>query len=122
MTKAIRVHETGGPDVLTLEDVDIGEPGSGEVRLRHTAIGLNYIDVYFRSGAYPAQLPFTPGFEAAGIVEAVGDGVTGLATGDRVAYAAQPIGAYTEARLILAERIVKLPDRIEDRIGAAIML
>ena len=106
MTKAIRVHETGGPEVLSLEDVELGEPGAGEVRLRHTAIGLNYIDVYFRTGAYPAQLPFTPGFEAAGVVEAVGDGVTGLTTGDRVAYAAQPIGAYTESRLILAERIV----------------
>ena len=122
MTKAIRVHETGGPEVLSLEDVELGEPGAGEVRLRHTAIGLNYIDVYFRTGSYPAQLPFTPGFEAAGVVEAVGDGVTGLTTGDRVAYAAQPIGAYTESRLILAERSVKLPDAIEDRIGAAIML
>ena len=122
MTKAIRVHETGGPEVLSLEDVELGEPGAGEVRLRHTAIGLNYIDVYFRTGAYPVQLPFTPGFEAAGVVEAVGDGVTGLTTGDRVAYAAQPIGAYAESRLILAERVVKLPDGIEDRIGAAIML
>ena len=94
MTKAIRVHKTGGPDVLSFEDIDIGGPGPGEVRLRHTAIGLNYIDVYFRTGAYPVELPFTPGFEAAGVVEAVGEGVTSLSTGDRVAYAAQPIGAY----------------------------
>ena len=122
MTKAIRVHETGGPDVLSFEDIDIGGPGPGEVRLRHTAIGLNYIDVYFRTGAYPAELPFTPGFEAAGVVEAVGEGVTSLATGDRVAYAAQPIGAYAESRLILADRVVKLPDGIEDQTGAAIML
>ncbi|SVA85438.1 uncharacterized protein METZ01_LOCUS138292, partial [marine metagenome] len=122
MTKAIRVHKTGGPDVLSFEDIDIGGPGPGEVRLRHTAIGLNYIDVYFRTGAYPAELPFTPGFEAAGVVEAVGEGVTSLATGDRVAYAAQPIGAYAESRLILADRVVKLPDGIEDQTGAAIML
>jgi len=122
MTKAIRVHETGGPEVLSFEDIDIGGPGPGEVRLRHTAIGLNYIDVYFRTGAYPVELPFTPGFEAAGVVEAVGEGVTSLSTGDRVAYAAQPIGAYAESRLILADRVVKLPDGIEDRTGAAIML
>ncbi|MEE3288374.1 MAG: quinone oxidoreductase [Pseudomonadota bacterium] len=122
MTKAIRVHETGGPEVLSFEDIDIGGPGPGEVRLRHTAIGLNYIDVYFRTGAYPVELPFTPGFEAAGVVEAVGEGVTSLSTGDRVAYAAQPIGAYAESRLIFADRVVKLPDGIEDRTGAAIML
>ena len=122
MTKAIRVHNTGGPEVMTLEDVEIGHPGTDEVRVRHTAIGLNFIDVYFRTGAYPAQTPFTPGFEAAGVVEAIGGGVNNLSIGDRIAYAAQPIGAYAEERLIPADRVVKLPDEIEDRVGAAIML
>ncbi len=122
MTKAIRVHNTGGPEVMTLEDVEVGQPGVGEVRVRHTAIGLNFIDVYFRTGAYPAQTPFTPGFEAAGVVEAVGEGVDNLSVGDRIAYAAQPIGAYAEERLIAADRLVKLPDEIADRVGAAIML
>ena len=122
MTKAIRVHNTGGPEVMTLEDVEIGHPGADEVRVRHTAIGLNFIDVYFRTGAYPAQTPFTPGFEAAGVVEAIGDDVNNLSIGDRIAYAAQPIGAYAEERLIAADRVVKLPDEIEDRVGAAIML
>ena len=122
MTKAIRVHNTGGPEVMTLEDVEIGQPSAGEVRVSHTAIGLNFIDVYFRTGAYPVQTPFTPGFEAAGVVEAVGGGVNNLSVGDRIAYAAQPIGAYAEERLIAADRVVKLPDQIEDRVGAAIML
>ncbi len=122
MTKAIRVHNTGGPEVMTLEDVEVGQPGAGEVRVRHTAIGLNFIDVYFRTGAYPVQTPFTPGFEAAGVVEAVGEGVNNLSVGDRIAYAAQPIGAYAEERLIAADRLVKLPDEIADRVGAAIML
>ena len=122
MTKAIRVHNTGGPEVMTLEDVEIGHPSADEVRVRHTAIGLNFIDVYFRTGAYPAQTPFTPGFEAAGVVEAIGDSVNNLSIGDRIAYAAQPIGAYAEERLIPADRVVKLPDEIEDRVGAAIML
>ena len=122
MTKAIRVHNTGGPEVMTLEDVEIGHPGADEVRVRHTAIGLNFIDVYFRTGAYPAKTPFTPGFEAAGVVEAIGDDVNNLSIGDRIAYAAQPIGAYAEERLIPADRVVKLPDEIEDRVGAAIML
>ena len=122
MTKAIRVHNTGGPEVMALEDVEIGHPAADEVRVRHTAIGLNFIDVYFRTGAYPVQTPFTPGFEAAGVVEAIGDGVNNLSIGDRIAYAAQPIGAYAEERLIPADRVVKLPDEIEDRVGAAIML
>ncbi len=122
MTKAIRVHNTGGPEVMILEDVEIGQPGAGEVHVRHTAIGLNFIDVYFRTGSYPVQTPFTPGFEAAGVVEAVGDGVDNLSVGDRIAYAAPPIGAYAEERLIAADRVVKLPDEIADRVGAAIML
>ena len=92
MTKAIRVTRTGGPEVLSWEEVDLADPDDGEVRLRHTAIGLNYIDVYFRSGLYPAEPPFVPGLEAAGVVEAVGAGVTNLAPGDRVAYASPAIG------------------------------
>ena len=84
MTKAICVHDIGGPEVMTLEDVEIGQPGADEVRVRHTAIGLNFIDVYFRTGAYPVQTPFTPGFEAAGVVEAVGGGVNNLSVGDRM--------------------------------------
>ena len=112
MTKAIRVHNTGGPEVMTLEEVEIGQPGVGEVRVRHVAIGLNFIDVYFRTGAYPVQTPFTPGFEAAGVVEAIGEGVNNLSVGDRIGYAAQPIGAYAEERLIAADRLVKLPDEI----------
>lgn len=122
-TKAIRIHKTGGPEVLCWEDVDIGAPGAGEVRLRQTAIGLNYIDTYYRSGLYPlASYPQVLGMEAAGVVEAVGSGVEELAVGDRVAYANIPVGAYAEQRLIPAERIVKLPDEIDDCTAAAMML
>ena len=109
MTKAIRVENTGGPEVLTWGDVALTSPGEGEVQLRHTAIGLNYIDVYFRTGLYPADPPFVPGLEAAGVVEAVGPGVTNLTAGDRVAYASPPLGAYAEQRLIAADRVVKVP-------------
>lgn len=122
MTSAIRIHETGGPEVLKWEEVTVGEPGPGEVRLRHTAVGLNYIDVYFRTGMYPAEPPFTPGLEASGVVEALGDGVTDLDVGDRVAYAAPPPGAYSEARLMNADRVVKVPDGISDELAAAMML
>ena len=122
MTKAIRIHETGGPEVLRWEDVEVGAPGPGEIRVRHTAVGLNYIDTYHRSGLYPLELPATLGMEAAGVVEAVGEGVTDLAEGDRVAYATPPVGAYAEARLIQADRVVKLPDAIDDRKAAAMML
>ena len=105
------------------EPVEIGDPGPGEIRLRHSAVGLNFIDVYFRTGTYPPpQLPFTPGLEGAGIVEAVGDGVEGFTEGDRVAYAAQPIGAYAEVRLMPAEKLVHLPAGIEERTAAAMML
>lgn len=123
MIKAVRVHKHGGPEVLTYEDVEIGAPGAGEVRIRHTAIGLNFIDCYFRTGLYPAPngLPFIPGNEAAGEVVALGDGVSGLAVGDRVAYAG-PLGAYAEERNIAADRIVKLPDAIGDEDAAAMML
>ena len=103
MTKAFLVHEPGGPESLQFEEVRVGDPGPSEVRLRHTAIGLNFIDVYFRTGAYPApQSPFTPGLEAAGVVEAIGEDVDDLSVGDRVAYASAPIGAYAEARLMPA--------------------
>src|SRR5262245_15913307 len=105
MAGAIRVHETGGPEVLRFEQVDVGAPAPGQVRLRQTAIGLNYIDVYYRTGLYPAPgLPFIPGMEGAAVVDAVGDGVTDFAVGQRVAYAAPPLGAYAEYRLMPADR------------------
>lgn len=122
MTHAIRIHATGGPEVLNWEAIDLPAPGPGEVRLRQTAVGLNYIDVYFRTGLYPSALPFIPGLEGAGVVEALGPGVATLAVGDRVAYASAPIGAYAEARLMPAERLVKLPDGIGDAQAAAMML
>jgi NADPH2:quinone reductase len=122
MSKAIRVHAYGGPDVLAYEDVTVTAPGPGEVQIRQTAIGLNFIDVYHRTGLYPMPLPFTPGQEAAGVVTAVGDGVTSLKVGDRVAYGAGPIGAYAEVRNAPANRLLKLPDSISDETGAAMML
>ncbi len=121
MTHAIQVHQTGGPEVLQWEQVEVGAPGAGQVRLTQTAVGLNYIDVYHRTGLYPLPLPCVPGMEAAGIVESVGGGVNYLKPGDRVAYASA-IGAYAEARLIAADRVVKLPDFIDDRTAAAMML
>src|SRR3954465_1492535 len=122
MTHAIRFHKTGGPEVLVWEDVSVGKPGPGEVRIRHTAVGLNFIDIYLRSGLYPAQLPSGLGGEAAGVVEEVGAGVTDLKVGDRVAYGAAPLGAYAEARLIPADRLLKLPEGIDDNTAAAVML
>jgi NADPH2:quinone reductase len=121
MVHAIRVHEVGGPEVLSWEEAAVGEPGLGQVRLRQHAVGLNYIDVYHRTGLYPQPLPLTPGTEGAGVVEDVGDGVTNLKPGDRVAYAG-PIGGYAEARLIDADRLVKLPDEISFELAAAMML
>lgn len=120
--KAVRVHTPGGPESMQLDTIAVGDPGEGQVRIRHTAIGLNYIDVYFRTGVYPAEAPFTPGMEAAGVVEAVGSGVNDLKEGDRVAYAAAPVGAYAEARLMAADRVVTVPDSIDDRTAAAMML
>ena len=108
MTHAIRFHKTGGPEVLVWEEVALGKPGPGEARIRHTAVGLNFVDIYNRSGLYPAQLPSGLGGEAAGVVEEVGSGVTDLKPGDRVAYGNAPIGAYAEARLIPADRLLKL--------------
>ena len=122
MTKAIRIHEHGGPEVLRWEDVEVGAPGPGQVRVKHSAVGLNYIDTYQRSGLYPLQLPITLGMEGAGVVEELGEGVSGLAVGDRVAYAAPPPGSYAEARLSPADRLIKLPDGIGDQQAAAMML
>ena len=122
MTNAIQVHEPGGPEVMKWEAVDVGDPGPGELRLRHTAVGLNFIDVYFRTGLYPAPAsPFVPGMEGAGEVVAVGSGVSGLKVGDRVAYA-PVLGAYAEERLIPAEKVVKIPEGVDDRTAAAMML
>jgi len=122
MSHAIRIHETGGPEVLRWEEVTTPHPGPGEVHLRHSAVGLNFIDIYHRTGLYPLPLPFTPGLEGAGVVLAVGDGVGDLAPGDRVAYAGGPPGAYAEERLIPAHRLVKLPDWLDDQRAAAMML
>ena len=123
MPKAIRIHQTGSPDAMQWEDVDVGAPGPGEIRIRHEAVGLNYIDVYFRTGLYPApSLPFSPGMEGAGVVEAVGEGVDTLVAGDRVAYAAPPVGAYAEERLMPAGKVVKIPPGIDSRQAAAMML
>jgi NADPH2:quinone reductase len=121
MTKAIRVHQIGGPEQMRWEDVEVGEPGPGQVRIRQTAVGLNFIDVYHRTGLYPQPLPFTPGVEGAGLVESAGPDVEGLKEGDRVAYAG-PVGGYAEKRLIAADRLVKLPDDISDEQAAAMML
>ena len=122
MPKAIRLHETGGPEVLQFEDLDPGAPGSGEVQLRHTAIGLNYIDVYDRTGLYPMPLPAGLGREAAGVITAVGRRVRGLRVGDRVAYVHSQPGSYCELRNLPAERIVKLPRAISDEQAAVLML
>ena len=122
MAKAIRYARTGGPEVLEVVDVEVGEPGPGEARVRNHAIGLNFIDVYFRNGLYPAPLPGGLGHEAAGVVEAVGEGVQHVKPGDRVAYAARPNGAYSDLRVMPADILVKLPDEIDFETGAAMML
>ncbi len=122
MSKAIRLHKQGGPEVMVWEDIEVGEPGPGQARVRHNACGLNYIDVYHRSGLYPLPMPSGIGMEAAGVVEAVGQGVTNVKKGDRVAYAAPPVGAYAEVRLMAADRLVNLPDAISFDQGAAMML
>jgi NADPH:quinone reductase len=122
MVGVVRAHEVGGPEVLRFEDVEIGSPGPGQALIRQTAVGLNFIDVYFRSGLYPPpQLPFIPGGEGAGVVEAVGDGVREVQVGQRVAYA-PVLGAYAERRLIPADRLVTVPDGITDEQAAAMML
>ncbi len=121
MSKAIRIHENGGPEVMRFEDVEVGDPGPGQVRLRHRAIGLNYIDVYFRNGLYKQPLPFTPGDEGAGDMVAIGKGVKGFRIGDRVAYCSA-IGSYAQERLIDVKTLVKLPKTISYEQGAAMML
>jgi len=120
--KAIRIAATGGPEVMKLVDVEIGKPGPGEVRVRQTAIGLNYIDTYHRSGLYPVPLPSGIGLEAAGVVEELGEGVTNLAVGDRIAYGTGPIGAYAELRNLPAARLTKIPSAISDETAAGMML
>jgi NADPH2:quinone reductase len=122
MVKAIRINQVGGPEVMEYADVDLGQPGPGQARVRHMACGLNYIDVYFRTGAYPQPLPAGIGMEAAGVVEAVGADVSHVQPGDRIAYACRPPGAYAEARVMPADGLVKLPDGISFETGAAMML
>ena len=122
MVHAIRIHATGGPEVLEWEEVDVGNPAAGEVRVRHTAVGLNYIDTYLRTGARPLPMPAVLGMEAAGVVEALGDNVSNLAVGDRIAYADMPPGAYAEERVMPARIAVKLPDSVDDQTAAAAML
>jgi len=119
---AIRFHQTGGPEILVSEPIDVGEPGSGQVRLRHEAVGLNFIDTYFRTGLYPIELPSGLGNEAAGVVEAVGEGVSDFQPGDRAGYFTGPVGAYATHRLVEADRLVKLPEGIASEQAAAAML
>lgn len=122
MTHAIRIHSYGGPEVLRWESIDVPEPGPGQARVRHTAIGLNFIDTYERTGLYPLALPAVLGREAAGVVEAVGPRVSQVKAGDRVAYAFNSAGAYSEARVLSAERLVRIPEGVDDRHAAALML
>jgi len=122
MAHAIRFEKTGGPEVLTWQSVEVGKPGQGQVRLRHTAVGLNYIDTYHRSGLYQLPMPSGLGSEGAGVIEEVGPGVSGLKPGDRVAYAGGPLGAYADQRVMPADRLVPVPDGITDQQAAAMML
>ncbi len=122
MTKAVQIKQPGGPEQLQIADVTVGEPGAGEIRIRHKAVGLNYIDVYHRTGMYPLPLPHTLGMEASGVIEAVGAGVTHLKVGDRAAYASQPPGSYCELRVMPAKTVCKLPEAIDFDTGAAMML
>jgi NADPH:quinone reductase len=122
MPHAIRIHKTGGPEVMQWEEVTVGDPGPGEARVRHTAVGVNYIDTYQRSGLYKLALPSGMGNEGAGIVEAVGSSVTDIKAGDRVAYQGGTPGSYSEVRVMPAERLVKIPDGVSDRMAATLML
>ena len=122
MPFAIRIHRTGGPEVMCWEEIEVADPAPGEARVRHQAVGLNYIDIYHRNGLYPLQLPNGLGLEAAGVVEAVGAGVSDLRPGDRVAYAGGPVGAYSQLRCLPADRLLKLPDSIDAGTAAAMML
>ena len=122
MTLAVQIRQHGGPEELQIVDVQVGEPGPGEVRIRHRAVGLNFIDVYHRTGLYPLNMPASIGMEGAGVIEAVGEGVTHLRVGDRAAYASQPPGSYCEVRVMPAKCVCKLPDAISFETGAAMML
>src|SRR5574341_85672 len=122
MAKAIRIHQTGGPEVVRYEDVQVGDPGEGQVRIRHAAIGVNFIDTYHRTGLYPLALPAVLGSEGAGVVEAVGKGVAHVRAGDRVAYGGGAPGRYSEARVMPVDRLVRLPDAVGDRQAAGAML
>jgi NADPH2:quinone reductase len=122
MPRAIRLHQTGGPEVLQWEEVEVGEPGEGQARVRHTAVGVNFVDTYRRSGLYPLPLPSGLGSEGAGVVEAVGPAVTHVQPGDRVAYGTGPPGSYAEVRLMPADHLLKLPEGISDQQAAAMML
>jgi NADPH2:quinone reductase len=119
MATVVRFHETGGPEVLKIEQAEVGEPGAGEVRIRHKAVGCNFADTYFRSGLYPVQPPCGIGVEGAGVVEAVGEGVTSVVVGDRVAYNGSPLGAYSTERVMPAAPLFKLPDAISFETAAA---
>jgi NADPH:quinone reductase len=121
MAKAVRFHKQGGPEVMQYDEVQVGDPGAGQVRIKHTAIGVNFVDIYQRSGLYPMQVPMTAGNEAAGVVDAVGQGVTDLKAGDRVAYTGLP-GSYCDLRVVPADRMVKLPQGISDEQAASMML
>ncbi|MBO9514566.1 MAG: quinone oxidoreductase [Variovorax sp.] len=122
MAKAIRFHETGGPEVLRLENVELGEPGPGQARVRHTYIAVNFIDIYFRTGRYPLPLPNGLGSDAVGVVEAVGPGATDIKVGDRVGYLIGPQGAYSDVRVMPAEVLIPLPDGVSDRTAATLMM
>ncbi len=122
MPFAICIHQTGGPEVMRWEEVAVGDPAPGEARVRHEAVGLNYIDTYHRTGLYPLPLPAGLGMEGAGVVEAVGEGVSELRAGDRVAYAGGPVGAYSQVRCMPADRLLKIPDSLDFHTGAAMML
>jgi NADPH:quinone reductase len=122
MVKAIRMHTQGGPEVMKLEEVDLAAPAAGQIQVKHTAIGLNYIDTYHRSGLYKLELPSGLGMEGAGTVAAIGDGVSSVKVGDRIAYAAPPPGSYAEARNIEETKVVKIPDGVDDKTAAAMML
>ncbi|MEP6964325.1 MAG: alcohol dehydrogenase catalytic domain-containing protein, partial [Polaromonas sp.] len=121
-SRAVRIDQHGGPEVMHLVDVPVGEPGPGEIRIRHKAIGLNFIDVYQRSGMYQMPMPLQLGMEASGVIEAVGEGVTHLTVGDRAAYASAPPGSYCELRVMPAKCVCQLPDAISFETGAAMML
>lgn len=122
ISKTVQIDQHGGPEELKLVDVEVGEPGAGEIRIRHKAVGLNYIDIYQRAGVYPLAMPLKLGMEASGVIEAVGEGVTHLKVGDRAAYASQPPGSYCELRVMPAKCVCKLPDAISFETGAAMML